>query len=172
MTLLVTTLALLSLSANPDYQKLADDAKWEWKDERATAAYSAKNLPDGYKAEVDPKGFGATIRFSKDDKEVAMVDGHEGTVFLVKDGVLYYADYGAMSTGYSLVARDLSKGKDLWKVPLKGLGPIRHFKYQNAVALDIVDGALRILGHESAGNYIEFVDMQSGKTVGHKVFGK
>jgi hypothetical protein len=172
MTALLTALAYVAIAApQPDYQKMADDAKWEWKDDRATAEHSAKNLPDGYKVEIKKKDFGqATISFTKDGKEVFSLDGHLGTVFILKDGILYYADYGPSQTGCTLIARDLAAGKQPWKTPLKGLGPIAHFQYRNAVSLELIDGALRVLGHESAGDYIEFVDTKEGKTVGHKVF--
>ncbi len=175
MTALLTNLMCLALAAAPDYQKLADDAKWEWKDDQATAAYSAKNLPADYKVDIakKPDGFGVVLKFkNKDDKEILSIDGHTGTVFVVKDNILYYADYSGIATGCSLIAVDLTNGKKLWKTPLKGLGPIDHTKYRNAVALELVEGALRVLGNEAAGKYIEFVDPATGKTVGHKMFVK
>jgi hypothetical protein len=172
MHTLLPFLTLLAVSAPPDYQKIADDTKWEWKDEYATAAYSAKNLPDGYKVDIaDKKEFtNATLKFSKDGKEVFKLEGHRGTVFVIKDNVLYYADYNPISDGCSLVARDLTNAKELWKTPLQGIGPTPHSKYRNQVSLDWAEGALRVLGHESAGNYVEFVEPKAGKTVGHKVF--
>jgi hypothetical protein len=172
MYTLIPVLTFLALSAPPDYQKVADDTKWEWNDENATAVYSAKNLPDGYKIDiVDKKQFAkATLKFSEDGKEVYTLEGHLGTVFVIKDNVLYYADYDPISDGCSLVARDLAHAKELWKTPLQALGPIPHSKYRNQVSLDWAEGALRVFGHESAGNYVEFVDPKAGKTVGHKVF--
>jgi len=169
----ITTLAFLAVSASPDYQKLADDAKWEWKADKATAEYSAKNLPKDYKAEVTEdtmRGYAASVRFTKEGKYLYTLDGHPATVFVVKDGILYYADYIRGTHECSLIARDLANGKQLWKAPLKGLGPISHFRYRNAVSLEFVEGALRVLSHESSGDYIEFVEMKEGKTVGNKVF--
>jgi len=172
MHTLFSILMLLILSGATDYQKIADDTKWEWNDENATAAYSAKTMPDGYKVEIiDKKEFTkATLKFTKEGKEVFTIEGHLGTVFLVKENVLYYADYSPFSTGCSIVARDLTNGKELWKTPLQGLGPISHSKYRNGVSVDWVEGALRAFGHEASGNYVEFVDPRTGKSVGHKVF--
>jgi hypothetical protein len=44
------------LPMGEDYQKKADEAPWEWSDERATAADSARQLKGDYKAEVEPRG--------------------------------------------------------------------------------------------------------------------
>jgi hypothetical protein len=91
-------------------------------------------------------------------------------MFVVEGKVLYYADYMASRTGCELIAYDLAKKEQLWKMALKGLGPIPHFKYHNAVTLGPAGDALLVHGHESAGNYIEYVDRKTGKTVGHKAF--
>jgi hypothetical protein len=32
------------------------------------------------------------------------------------------------------------------------------------------DDALHILGNESAGKYVEYVELKAGKTVGHRIF--
>jgi hypothetical protein len=155
-----------------DYQKKADEAPWEWSDERATAAESAKRVKGNYKAEVEALGmFGnVLLRFVKDGAIVHFFEAHQGTVFAVRDDVLYYANFHPSSSGCEVVAFDLRKKKQLWKTALKGLGPIKHFKYHNAVNLDLEKYAVCVRGKESAGNYIEFVDLKTGKTVGHKKY--
>jgi len=40
------------------------------------------------------------------------------------------------------------------------------------VLLDVDEVAVRIVGMERSGRYVEYVDRESGKTVGHKVFPK
>ena len=155
-----------------DYQKKADAAPWEWSDARASAAGSAKRLKGDYKAEVEPRGMfgGAVIRIVKDGAVVHFFEGHAGTVFAVRDDVLYYADFGPISSGCEVVAFDLKAKKRLWKARLKGLGPIAHFRYRNDVNLDLERYAVRVRGKESQGRYIEYVDLKSGKTVGHKKY--
>jgi hypothetical protein len=179
----ISSLAML-LAAGPlwaaplprgeDYQKKADEAPWEWSDERASAADSAKRLKGAYKAEVAPRGmFGdRVIRVLKDGAIVHFFEGHKGTVFAVRDNVLYYADFIPSSDGCGVVAWDLKAKKRLWKTQLKGLGPIAHFAYHNAVTLDVDGQAVCVRGKESLGRYIEYVDRKTGKTVGHKVYPK
>ena len=36
--------------------------------------------------------------------------------------------------------------------------------------LDLDGDAVRVFSQESAGKYVEYVDLKDGKTVGHKVF--
>jgi hypothetical protein len=172
--MLLFVLALAPLP-EPDYQKVADATAWEWKAAEATTAFCAGRQTGAFKVEVVEQAMGlgaAAIRFTRDGKEVHVLEGHAGTVFITaKDGTLYYADYSPFSTGCSLVAFDLTARKQLWRAHLKGLGPILHTKYRNAVRLDLLpDGALRVFGQESAGDYVEFVDGKTGKTLGHKVF--
>jgi hypothetical protein len=160
--------------AQEDYQKKAEQAPWEWSDERATAADCAKRLTGDYKAEVEERGmFGrVVIRILKDGGVAHFFEGHKGTAFAVGDGVLYYADFGPVSSGCEVVAFDLKAKKQLWKTHLKGLGPIGHTRYRNDVMLDLDGQAVRVRGKESAGRYIEFIDRRTGKTVGHKVYPK
>ena len=155
-----------------DYQKKADEAPWEWSDGRASAESCAKHLKGDYKAEVEArdKFGGVVIRIVKDGAVVHSFEGHTRTVFAVRDGVLYYADFGRASTGCAVVACDLRKQKQLWKTRLKGLGPIAHKDYRNDVNLDLDKQAVCVRGKECLGNYIEYVDLRTGKTVGHKVY--
>jgi hypothetical protein len=38
--------------------------------------------------------------------------------------------------------------------------------------LDLMDDAVHVLGNEAAGKYIEYLDVKTGKTVGHKIVEK
>src|SRR5262245_58546317 len=153
------------------FQKKADEAAWDWADEKATLDYSAKRCKLPVKTEINDRRK-ATVTVLPGGDQVVTFQGHTGTPFVVQGATLYYADYNRMSTGCAVVAMDFKTGKQLWKKNLKGLGPIDHRKYYNSVALDLDDGALRVVGKESAGRYIEFVDRETGQTLGHKVFPK
>jgi hypothetical protein len=156
-----------------DYQKVAGDASWDWRPERADVLYSAMNAPKEYTIEVvRPKDkFGEpTIRFIRDDKTLYSLAGHAQTTFVIDGSVLYYADYSQYASGCALVAYDLKDQKQLWKTSLQGLGPIAHFRYRNEVAVEAVPDAILVRGKESAGKYIEYVDRKSGQTMGHKIF--
>jgi hypothetical protein len=152
-----------------DYQKKADEAAWDWNADQASLDYAVKKCP--LAVEVQKKDFGrATITVKLDEKTSFTFEGHTGTVFVVKDKVLYYADFSPVASGCVVIARDLENDKQLWKAPLKGLGPITHTRYSNAVTLDLDGEAVRVVSKEAAGRYIEYVDRKEGKTVGHKVF--
>jgi hypothetical protein len=175
-------IAALSISAAPpqgdkkvDFQKLADETNWEWARKKAVLTYCQKRYKGEYKLEVtatDEYPMGNSLVSFKDKmgREAFSFAGHYWTVFVEEKNVVYYADFDPIATGCTIIAHDLKANKGLWKTKLKGLGPTVHSKYSNAVVLDIKDGALRVLGHEDNGNYVEFVDMKTGKTVGHRVF--
>jgi hypothetical protein len=115
---------------------------------------------------------GSVIRILKGGAAVHSFEGHTGTVFAVRDDFLYYADFSRASTGCRVVAYDLRARKQLWKARLKGLGPIAHKDYRNAVSLDLDKYAVCVRGNECLGRYIEYVDLRTGKTVGHKVYSE
>lgn len=108
----------------------------------------------------------------RDDKNKLIYswDGHYQSVFTTKENILYHADYSHNSSGCKLVAVDLKNGKQLWSTSLKGLGPVEHSKYRNAINLEFDGEVLTVFGKESSGRYVEVVDAKTGKTVGHKVF--
>jgi hypothetical protein len=158
-----------------EYQKKADNAVW-----RAPGKEEFKDClsryKGAYKIDFSAGKFGTwygKVRVRDGDKEVYSREGHLGTAFIVRGHVLYHADFSSHSTGCAVVAYDLKARKQLWRAKLKGLGPISHFRYFNSVRLEAVDGkALAVYGQESAGQYVEFVSLKSGKTVGHKKFAK
>jgi hypothetical protein len=178
MIRLVATLALLAVGMPglaDDYQKVADEAKWDWQAEKATVLHSVLNFQGDYQIEVvkRPNSFGdLTVRFTKDGKDALTLKGHYATAFVGKGTILYYTEHDVATTGCALVAFDLAKGKELWKTKLMALGPIAHFGYRNHVALEVVGDAAKVLGNETAGQYVEFVNLKTGKTVGHRIFRK
>jgi hypothetical protein len=156
-----------------DYDKAARATPWIWHDERASIIYSVFRFPREYRVElIRPMDkFDLTIRLLKDGKEIHTWQGHGRTVFALSGDVLVHADFNPSSSGCSLVAYDLKKREPLWKSSLKGLGPIPHTAYSNAVNLDVVNfEVVRVFGNEAAGRYLEFVDLKTGKTVGHHVY--
>jgi len=159
-----------------DYQKIADQEEWKWVPEQASARNAAKNFKGDFRAEVVEKDTGgrksAAVKFASGDDVVFTIEGHTETVFAGRDNIVYYADFSQISSGCSVIAYDLKAKKQLWKTGLKGLGPIKHFQYRNQVILDIKDDAVHVRGNEAAGKYVEYLDLKTGKTVGHKVAEK
>jgi hypothetical protein len=158
-----------------DYQKTAEATAWSWSAERASVLDSLLRFPKDYQVELIRKKdqFGLTIRIVDAGKELCAWEGHYRSVFALGGDVLVYADFLPSRTGCALVAHDLKTQKQLWKTDLKGLGPIAHTRYANAVNLEVINGeVVRVFGEESAGKYLEYVDLKTGKTVGHRVYGK
>ena len=172
----VFSLASPHLSFGQDYQKIADTTHWSWSAERASVGDSFLKFPNTYQLELIRKKnkYGEiTIRLLDDGKELVAWEGHYRSVFSLSGDVLVYADFYPSRTGCSVVAYDLKNKKQLWKAELKGLGSIDHFEYSNSVNLDILNNdAVRVFGNESAGQYLEIVDIKTGKTVGHHKFKK
>lgn len=174
---LLATLSIVIAAPAPGnkYQEMADDMAWDWPKEKASLKYCTAHYKGAFELEMEVAAeqvARSTLLKFKDaeGKKFFSLLAHANTVFVEKDNVLYYTDFSPYSSGCTVVAYDLQTSKELWKTDLKGLGPIKHFKYHNAVVLDIKEGALRVQGNESSGKYVEFVDMKTGKTVGHRVF--
>jgi len=177
--LLASTVLLLagatSASAQ-DYQKTAADTAWSWSAERASVSDSYLKFPNTYGIELIRKKnkYGEiTIRIMDDGKELVAWEGHNRSVFTLQGDVLVYADFHPSSTGCSVVAFDLKAKKQLWKTQLHGIGPVTHFRYSNLVTLEIINNdAVQVFGNESFGQYLEIVDLKTGKTVGHRKYKK
>jgi hypothetical protein len=172
----VVLLACVGSASAQDYQKIADSTAWSWSAERASVGDSFLKFPNTYGIELIRKKnkYGEiTIRILDDGKELVAWEGHHRSVFALQGDVLVYAAFHPSSSGCALVAFDLKAQKQLWKTSLKGLGPIDHFRYSNSVNLDIINNdAVQVFGSESAGQYLEIVDLKTGKTVGHQKYKK
>ena len=93
----------------------------------------------------------------------------EDAALVLDHGTLYSARYMDISNGCTLYAFDALTGRERWSTPLKGLGPIGHSQYLNAVELRLIRGRPVVFGWESAGRYVEAVDTPTGATVSHMV---
>jgi hypothetical protein len=179
ISFLVASLSSLACATSvfgQDYQKIADATAWSWSTERASVGDSFLKFPNTYQVELIRKKnkYGEiTIRLVDDGKELVAWEGHYRSVFSLSGDVLVYADFHPSSSGCSVVAYDLKNRKQLWKTRLQGLGPIAHFRYANSVNLEIINNdAVRVFGNESAGQYLEIVDLKTGKMAGHRQYKK
>lgn len=155
-----------------DYQKRADRRGWGWKEEMANPFSCI--FQSGRKYDIQilvPKGRDAlTIAVLLDGREVHAWEGHWRSVFRILDDRLYYARFHPSSSGGSIVAVDLSTGKELWTSELKALGSPPHFYYSNILNLDCNQDVVTVYGNETFGGYYEVKRADTGETVGHKVF--
>jgi len=110
-----------------DYQKVADETAWKWSDEAATVGHSALTYQTSFDVRLEVKAEKARevkVTFGQDGKDVFAITGHRYTVFRISGDTLYYASFHYGASGASIVAVDLTSGKQLWKTQLKALGPI------------------------------------------------
>jgi hypothetical protein len=171
LTLLLT--GCTSDKPTVDYQKMADEAGWM--PPKEDFLYCLMHEARAYQLDVVRKkeGHGLMIRVSDADGERYSFTGDVGAVFFERDGVLYHTVYRSGSSGCTIVAFDLKKKQQLWKTDLRGIGAVEHSKYSNVVRMDPhFAGMLVVYGHEAFGRYVEIIDRETGKTVGHKVFKK
>jgi hypothetical protein len=156
------------------YQRKADEVVWRWDEDKAHVGASVARYRGGYDLEfkwnAPERASEATIRFRKEGREVFTLKGHRRTQFAQQGSVLYYVDFEPNTTGCVVIAYDLEWGKQLWKTNLKGLGPISHKEYRNAVMLEVNREVVTVWGEECLGRYLEFVDVKTGTTVGHRLF--
>jgi hypothetical protein len=157
-----------------DYQKMAREARWQPPEQGDDFRRCLAHELNDYQVEVvRRKGdrWEVTLRILDNGQEVHSWQGHLDTVFFERDGTLYYADFHPHSTGCAVVAYDLKARRLRWTTQLRGIGPVSHSKYFNTVRLERVnDEVLAVYGKESFGRYVEFVDLRTGRIVGHKVF--
>jgi len=158
-----------------DYQKTADGAGWGWLEEMANPLGCISQCGDKYdirlvSAKDDRYSLTITVLFA--GREVYSWKGHRHSVFRILDDRLYYAKFHPSSTGGSVVAVDLGTGKELWTSGLKALGGIKHSAYRAILNLDCNRDVVTVHGNESMGRYIEFKRVDTGETVGHKIFPK
>ena len=155
----------------PD-QAAAETTEWRWADERANPQACARRLGDGYGVQITPapgKPWASTITVTHGGRALYSWEGHEFSVFARAGDALYYADFHPRKSGCAVVAYDLKDRKLLWKAHLWGYPVFGHSQYRNRVALEVDGKNLVVYGKESYGSYLELVNRETGKTVGHRI---
>lgn len=155
----------------PD-QAAAEKKEWRWAEEQASALASARRLGDDYGMQIATtpgKPWSSTITVTRGGRAVYSWEGHPHSVFVRAGDVLYYADFNPRMTGCAIVAFDLKDEKLLWRTHLWGYPVVGHSKYSNRINLEVGSKNLTVYGNEAYGSYIELVDRETGKTVGHRV---
>jgi len=156
-----------------DYQKTADSGGWGWEDTKANPFWCIFQAGAKYSIVMvsEPSDrFSLTFKVLHGEKELYTWRGHVKSVFRIQEDRLYYARFSFSGTGGSVVAVDLTTGKELWDSPLQALGLIEHSAYLNQMNLDANLEVVWVRGNESMGRYLEYKDVTTGKTVGHRIF--
>jgi hypothetical protein len=151
-------------------QHLAEKTEWSWPVETSTPEACARQFGGGYEVEITrPKepSMPPMIQVSRDENDIVAWRAHPASVFVRRGDVLFYADFSPNSSGCSIVAYHLQQG-ELWKTPLWGIVLLGQSMYSNRVNLKLDGDHLIVYGDESAGKYIELVDVRTGRIVGRK----
>jgi hypothetical protein len=145
---------------------------WRWVESPARLLDCVQDYQGKYQLDAvrRPGDGGWHVRFLEKDQELHARDWPAHLAFRVEGDVLYFPEYERMVSGCALVAWDLKAGKQLWRVELRGLGPVAHSKYRNEVDLTVADGVVTVYGRESAGRYVERVDGKTGRALERKTF--
>jgi hypothetical protein len=97
-------------------------------------------------------------------------EGHafvDDAVLVADADHLYVARYSNISSGCDVIAYELKSGNEAWRMSVLGLGPIAHSEYLNSVEMRLTatPQKLEVFGWESAGKYVETIDLASGATI-------
>jgi hypothetical protein len=170
-----STLKALALAS--EYQPKADATPWTWPGRPPGLQDCIDRHLRDYDVEVrkDPSAWdplSIVIRTKGDGREVYAWQGHKETVFTRWQDTLFVAHHGPFVTGCSVLALDLKTGERLWKAPLRGVRVTHHSKYRNQVTIETDGKVVTVRGMESYGRYLEFIDCDTGRTVGHKRYDR
>ena len=161
----------LSVQIDSAYQEKLDSTEYYWSDNKASVLYSMKQIDKNYRIQLNynPNNWGdLEIHIIKNKQKLFSINGHEETVFVIGDNILYYAIFSPISNGCTIAAYDLNEQKELWETRLKGIGLIEHSKYRNRINIEINSEVITVIGKEASGDYIEIVDRKTGKTIANR----
>ncbi len=151
-------------------QALADKTPWSWPLETGTPEACARHFGGGYDVETkvpDVPSLPPMVEVRKDGNTIVSWRAQIASVFLRGADTLYYAEFSPYSSGCSVVAYDLNRG-ERWKTPLWGIGPLGNSMYANRVNMKLEGNHLIVYGDESAGRYIQLIDVRTGRIVGRR----
>jgi hypothetical protein len=143
-------------------------------EKEASVWYSLAECDSEYEVHVAYKRpTSVSLRFVRHGKERCALDAHVYSVFVIRGNLLYFADFDPESEGCSLVAYDLSRGKELWEKELNAVpGAVVSGPYHNRVNLKVGPSALVVTGRETPGDYVEAILWGVGERLAHKVFSR
>jgi len=86
--------------------------------------------------------------------------------FLLKDNLLYIANYHPISTGSALQCFDMKTGKIKWTADVLQLN-VGHSEYWNKVTLSFYKDKLIMEGNEAYGDYLQIFNAKTGERLAH-----
>src|SRR5690606_8307631 len=100
------------------------------------------------------------------------IQGHAHTTFSIDGDMLYYADYGDISNGATVVAVNLKTKTERWRMHLRGVGSVAHSAYSNRVVVTAYQGVVMVKGWEAVGKYVEYLEAATGRILAHRIFNE
>jgi len=94
--------------------------------------------------------------------QFSLLYGDEFCNLLLKDNLLYIANYHPIATGSSLHCFDMEKGEIKWTAEVLQINT-SHSKYYNSVTLSLYKDKLIMEGNEAHGDYVQIFDLQTGE---------
>jgi hypothetical protein len=76
-----------------------------------------------------------------------------------------FLDSKIANTGVQLLRVDPADGTKRWESYCQPLPEVAHSEYSHAVEVEWGEGRLRVLSSGSAGNFVEWLDGQTGKQI-------
>jgi len=152
-----------------------ETSDWQWSEEKTSILFYFMNNPENYGVRLIRSGEHTgnwPVHVSVTDKTGVPIHHwatHSEGAFVFSGSTLVYSLHKPDSNGCTLVGYDLEKREQIWKTELEGAGAIDHSKYRNQINLVVDDQQVTVFGSESLGQYIEKVDLQTGKTVSNVV---
>lgn len=139
-----------------EYDKTANGIILDDKDENL-AGFVSQNKNQFTVQMLDKRTFTFEIKF-----------GNPGCDFILKDNLLYIANYPPIATGSSLQCFDLKTGKMKWTADVKQI-MASHSEYSNKVVISMYKNKIIMEGDEASGDYVQIFDAETGKRLA--VFG-
>ena len=169
LQILFATLLTVPFPMNQDEKQVA----WQFFVDRASILHYLQNKPKGFEVQISrPEEWelgnsSIRVRILKEGKAIHKWDSHTGEAFVFGGSTVVYSDHHPNGPGCRLIAWDLKESKQLWATSLKALPPRPTSQYVNQINMTIEEGQITVFGNESYGQYIETVDLKSGKTTSH-----
>ena len=152
----------------------AKDVPWEWDEHAASPFGSMDHINPKYDIRLllkkEEDGQHLHISVLEGEREVFTFKGHRRTVYYIWDDRLYYALFSPWSNGATIIAVDLTTGKEAWRSEVLGIGAQAHSSYSNALNLQADPFSVKIYGNEAHGQYYEVKRADTGVTTAHKIF--
>ncbi len=100
--------------------------------------------------------------------EFEIKNGNPACDLILKNNLLYIANYHPIATGSSLHCFDLNSRKMKWTADVKQI-MASHSQYSNKVILSMYKNKIIMEGDEAYGDYVQIFDAETGKRLA--VFG-